>query len=72
MPDKYQKQVLSYIECGDSLFVTGKAGTGKTYILKVLKERCEGKKVVAAVDPDGYYTWAFMFRIGKVRSVKNK
>ena len=52
-PDKYQKQVLSYIECGDSLFVTGKAGTGKTYILKVLKERCEGKKVVAVLAPTG-------------------
>ena len=52
-PDKYQKQVLSYIECGDSLFVTGKAGTGKTHVLKILKEKCEGKKVVAVLAPTG-------------------
>ena len=51
--DKYQKTVLKCIECGDSLFVTGKAGTGKTLVLKELKERYSGKKVIAVLAPTG-------------------
>ena len=51
--DKYQKEVLDYVEQGYSLFVTGKAGTGKTVVLKRIKEMYEGKKVVAVLAHTG-------------------
>ena len=31
--DEYQKKVLTYVANGENLFVTGKAGTGKTALL---------------------------------------
>lgn len=51
--DEYQEKVLGYVEDGENLFVTGKAGTGKTALLREIKRRFEGKKVVAVLAPTG-------------------
>lgn len=51
--DTYQKRVIDDIASGDSLFITGKAGTGKTHVLKIIKEIYGGKKVVAVLAPTG-------------------
>ncbi len=51
--DEYQKLALDCIESGENLFITGKAGTGKTEILKKLRKIYEGKKVLAVVAPTG-------------------
>ena len=47
--DKTQKGVLSEVKSGGSLFVTGKAGTGKTLLLKHIKEDLEKRKKLAVV-----------------------
>ena len=51
--DKYHKKALSCIEKGENLFITGKAGTGKTTLLKEIRRRYEGKKVLAVLAPTG-------------------
>ena len=51
--DEFQKRAVDFIDSGDSLFITGKAGTGKTEVLKTLRDRYAGKKVVAVVAPTG-------------------
>lgn len=51
--DQYQKKVLKYVADGENLFITGKAGTGKTYLLKEIKKMYEGKKVIAVLAPTG-------------------
>ena len=51
--DEYQKKVLTYVSAGENLFITGKAGTGKTELLKEIKEMYAGKKVVAILAPTG-------------------
>ncbi len=47
--DRYHKKALSCIANGENLFITGKAGTGKTTLLREIKERFQGKKVVAVL-----------------------
>lgn len=51
--DKHTKQVLEYIKEGKNVFVTGKAGTGKTFLLKKLKDEYVGKKTFAVLAPTG-------------------
>jgi|GEM_PF-2013031 len=51
--DEVQQRVLDLVDSGKSLFVTGKAGTGKTFVLKSIRKKCEGKKVVAVLSPTG-------------------
>lgn len=51
--DKYHKKALSCIAKGENLFITGKAGTGKTTLLRELREEFQGKKVVAVLAPTG-------------------
>ena len=51
--DEYQKKVLTYVADGESLFITGKAGTGKTELLKAIRKMYVGKKVVAVLAPTG-------------------
>ena len=51
--DEYQRKVLNYVANGENLFVTGKAGTGKTSVLREIKKMYEGKKVVAVLAPTG-------------------
>lgn len=51
--DKYHKKALSCIVKGENLFITGKAGTGKTTLLREIRNRFEGKKVVAVLAPTG-------------------
>ena len=52
--DKQQKQAHSEILSGVNLFITGKAGTGKTELLKRIRKDLEKhKKVVAVLAPTG-------------------
>lgn len=51
--DEYQKKVLNYVADGENLFITGKAGTGKTELLKAIRKMYEGKKVIAVLAPTG-------------------
>ena len=51
--DQFQKKVLKFVADGENLFITGKAGTGKTHLLKEIKKMYEGKKVIAVLAPTG-------------------
>ena len=51
--DEYQRKVLTYVANGENLFVTGKAGTGKTALLREITKMYAGKKVVAVLAPTG-------------------
>lgn len=51
--DEYQKKVLTYVANGENLFVTGKAGTGKTSLLREIKKMYANKKVIAVLAPTG-------------------
>lgn len=46
-------RVRSLVEQGESLFITGKAGTGKTTLLKEIRSSLEGQKLVAVLAPTG-------------------
>jgi excisionase family DNA binding protein len=47
--DKTQMRVLSEVMKGSNLFITGKAGTGKTFLLKYISEELKKQKKVVAV-----------------------
>ncbi len=51
--DEYQKKVLTYVAKGENLFITGKAGTGKTSLLREITKMYAGKKVIAVLAPTG-------------------
>lgn len=51
--DEYQRKVLTYVANGENLFITGKAGTGKTSLLREIKQMYAGKKVVVVLAPTG-------------------
>ena len=51
--DEYQRKVLAYVANGENLFITGKAGTGKTVLLREISKIYTGKKVVAVLAPTG-------------------
>lgn len=47
--DKTQMRALSEVMSGTNLFITGKAGTGKTFLLKCINEELKKQKKVVAV-----------------------
>lgn len=49
----YTRKALNLIEDGKNVFVTGKAGTGKTCLLQLFVERYKGKKHLAVLAPTG-------------------
>lgn len=51
--DEFQKKVLTYVANGENLFVTGKAGTGKTALLREITKMYAGRKVIAVLAPTG-------------------
>lgn len=51
--DEYQKKVLTYVENGENLFITGNAGTGKTALLREITTRYKGKNIMAVLAPTG-------------------
>lgn len=52
--DKYGKKALNFVLEGESLFITGKAGTGKTTVLRELTFQCRRKKKnVVVLAPTG-------------------
>lgn len=52
--DKYGKRALNLVLEGESLFITGKAGTGKTTVLRELASQCKRKKKnVVVLAPTG-------------------
>lgn len=52
--DKYGKEALKLVLNGKSLFITGKAGTGKTTVLREITAQCKGiGKNVVVLSPTG-------------------
>ncbi len=51
--DKDKQLALNLVNEGINLFITGKAGTGKTWLLDKIRERFIGKKVLAVLAPTG-------------------
>lgn len=52
--DIYGKEAIRLIEQGKSLFITGKAGTGKTTLLKEIVKRLRSEeRLVAVTAPTG-------------------
>ena len=52
--DKYGKKALDLVLNGESLFITGKAGTGKTTVLREITSQCKRKrKNVVVLSPTG-------------------
>ena len=47
------KKAFSLVMQGESLFITGKAGTGKTTLLYEIRRQLNGKKVIAVLAPTG-------------------
>lgn len=64
--DKKLKKIINFLRNGDNVFVTGHAGTGKSYILRKLKEKYKKKLTItsttgiAAVNVKGQtlHSWA--------------
>ena len=46
--DKYGEKAIELIEQGQNLFITGKAGTGKTTLLRHIKDRSKRRVAVLA------------------------
>lgn len=40
-----QQQVFDRLKDGESIFITGNAGTGKSYLVKAFDEYCQNKKI---------------------------
>lgn len=51
--DRHTDLVLEYVKAGKNLFVTGKAGTGKTMLLQKIVELYARKKMLAVLAPTG-------------------
>lgn len=51
--DLDQRLAIEGIERGDCLFITGKAGTGKTTLLRRIRSEFQKKKVIGVVAPTG-------------------
>ena len=51
--DAYTKRAFSFIQEGKNVFITGKAGTGKTFLLHKIVEKYRGKKYFAVLSPTG-------------------
>lgn len=51
--DSDAKKAFDYITAGESVFITGKAGTGKTFLLKHIVKALRGEKLLAVLAPTG-------------------
>ncbi len=51
--DTHTRKVLNLIKNGKNLFVTGKAGTGKTFLLQKIVEKYQGNKTLVVLSPTG-------------------
>lgn len=51
--DADSRRVLQYIEAKRNVFVTGKAGTGKTTLLRKIRDDYKGKRVMITLAPTG-------------------
>ena len=52
--DKYGAKALELVMNGQSLFITGKAGTGKTTVLREISSKCRRNKInVVVLAPTG-------------------
>ena len=51
--DKNTRLTFKYIEEGKNIFITGKAGTGKTYLLHTIVEKYNKTKCITVVAPTG-------------------
>jgi hypothetical protein len=47
------RHCLAKVDQGTNLFITGKAGTGKSTLLRLIRDRLTGEKTVAVVAPTG-------------------
>ena len=47
------KYAINQATKGRNLFITGRAGTGKSTLLRIIKEKLEDKKVISIVAPTG-------------------
>lgn len=51
--DTSAQKAFDFVRSGQSVFITGKAGTGKTFLLKQIVKVFKGEKVVAVLAPTG-------------------
>lgn len=52
--DQYTRKAIEVVNKGQSLFITGKAGTGKTMLLRKIHEECKKRgRQVAVCSPTG-------------------
>lgn len=51
--NKEKQRAFNLVKDGENLFITGKAGTGKTFLLDAIRNRFKGKKVMAILAPTG-------------------
>lgn len=51
--DVHTKRAFNFIQDGKNLFITGKAGTGKTFLLQKIVEKYKGNKYFAVLSPTG-------------------
>jgi ATP-dependent DNA helicase PIF1 len=54
---KSQREVLGLVDKGCNLFVTGSAGTGKSFLIKKIVERYEGKGLCMLTASTGIAAW---------------
>lgn len=51
--DIHTKRAFNFIQEGKNVFITGKAGTGKTFLLRKIVEKYKGNKYFAVLSPTG-------------------
>ena len=51
--DVHTKRAFNFIQDGKNVFITGKAGTGKTFLLRKIVEKYKGNKYFAVLSPTG-------------------
>lgn len=60
----YTRKALNLIQDGKNVFVTGKAGTGKTFSITL--EIVGDIEVKPGKDPSGCDAWIFEIKLGKI------
>ena len=51
--DVHTKRAFNFIQDGKNVFITGKAGTGKTFLLQKIVEKYKGNKYLVVLSPTG-------------------
>lgn len=51
--DVHTRRAFNFIQDGKNVFITGKAGTGKTFLLQKIVEKYKGNKYFAVLSPTG-------------------